>query len=89
MELTSLITQIGSPTFFFTLSATDTKWPDLHSVLSPNVPSSLLTNKQRIDNVINNPHTTSLYLHQCLKIFREEIIEKLMEEINYWYHSEW
>lgn len=30
LELTSyMINQIGSPTFFFTLSAVDTKWPDL------------------------------------------------------------
>ena len=30
-ELTNMINQQGTPTFFFTLSAIDTKWPDLHA----------------------------------------------------------
>ena len=89
IELTNLITQIGSLTFFFMLSVIDTKWPNFHSVLYPNITSSFISNKQRIDNVIKNPHTTSLYLHQRFIIFCEEIIEKLMGATNYWYHSEW
>jgi len=36
-EITNMIIQIGSPTFFFTLSATDTKWNDMHMVI-PNAP---------------------------------------------------
>jgi len=35
-ELTNMITQIGCPTFFFTLSAADTKWHDLHMVMPGN-----------------------------------------------------
>ena len=32
-ELTNMINQQGTPTFFFTLSAADTKWPDLHALM--------------------------------------------------------
>lgn len=56
--------QIGSPTLFFTLSAKGTKWPDLHKLFMKNNTPSTLSNKKCIDNVITNPHTTSLYLHQ-------------------------
>ena len=28
-----MITQLGCPTIFFTLSADDTKWPDLHKLM--------------------------------------------------------
>jgi len=30
---TNMITQLGCPTLFFTLSETDTKWPNLHNVM--------------------------------------------------------
>ena len=32
-KLTNMINQQGTPTFFFTLSATDTKWPDLNALI--------------------------------------------------------
>ena len=32
-ELYDMITQLGSPTFFFTLSVADTKWTDLHMLM--------------------------------------------------------
>lgn len=47
------------------------------------------SNKHRLENVINNPHITSLYLHQRLTIFHEEVIEKLLGVIDYWYRYEW
>ena len=32
-KLTNMINQQGTPTFFFTLSAADTKWPDLNAMI--------------------------------------------------------
>lgn len=32
-ELTDMITQLGFPSLFLTLSAADTKWPELHSLM--------------------------------------------------------
>lgn len=42
-----------------------------------------------MDNVINNPHTTSLHLHQQFTIFREEVIQKRLGVKYYWYIYEW
>ena len=45
-ELTYMISQLGCPTLFFTLSATDTKWPDLH-VIMPDTPPHDATKQQQ------------------------------------------
>ena len=39
VELTNMINQQGTPTFFFTLSAADTKWPDLHALMPGKAPN--------------------------------------------------
>lgn len=88
-DLTSMINQIGSPTLIFKLSAADTKWPTLHTMFPANHASTIVSNRDRIDNVIKNPHTTSLYLQHYFTIFREEVIEKLLHATNYWYRYEW
>ena len=85
-----MIDQLGTPTLFFTLSSVDTKWADLHSLFPQNTnPSIQNSRKHLIDNIIQNPHITSLYIHQRFTIFREEVIEKLLQATNYWYRYEW
>lgn len=37
-ELSDLLHQIGSPTIFFTLSAADMYWPDLHALMPGSSP---------------------------------------------------
>ena len=37
-ELTNMTTQLQCPTLFFTFSATDTKWPDMHIVMQDATP---------------------------------------------------
>ena len=78
MELINLIDQIGSPTLFFTLSAADTKWPDLHRLFANETSPRMLSNRQWMDNIINNPHTVALYMHHRFTILCEEVIEKLL-----------
>ena len=61
-ELCDMITQLGSPTFFFTLNATDTKWHDLHMLMPSHPPTSFPSQFQWIiHNIITNPHTVSIY----------------------------
>jgi len=58
-ELTDMISQLGCPTFFFTLSAADTKWLDLHAIMPKCLPSDIAKQqKWRNNNVISNPHLT-------------------------------
>ena len=55
-ELTNMINQQGRPTFFFTLSATDTKWPDFHV----RMPAERCTG---LAKTINAKFTTSYQIH--------------------------
>jgi len=78
-----MITQIGSSTFFFTLSAVDTKWHDLHMIMLANVHSNSDNHFQwRIQNIIKNPHLKSQYMHCIFTI--EEILQKGLHAIDYW-----
>ena len=74
-ELTNMNNQQGTPTFFFTLSAADANWSDLHAIM----PSDCLTGldqhlQWKIHNIISNPHITSQY--NKFKIFLEEVLKK-------------
>ena len=85
-ELTDMISQLGCPTFFFTLSAADTKWPDLHAVMPGTPPTSFAKHQQwRIQNIISNPHLASLYMHHRFTIFREEVLLKHLHANDLWY----
>ena len=78
-EITNMISQIGFPTFLFTLSASDTKWSDLHKVMpnyAPVSPQNII--RWRIDNVINYPYIVAKYMHEHFSIFCEEIIAKYL-----------
>ncbi|XP_059064988.1 uncharacterized protein LOC131857017 [Cryptomeria japonica] len=89
-DLTTMIHQLGAPTLFFTLSAADTKWPELHKLFPPNLsPEFQSTKKQFIQNIVHNPHVTALFLHFRFTIFREEIIDKLFKAKDHWYKYEW
>ncbi len=49
-----IIAHAGPPTFFFTLSAADMHWPELHSHFKSE--NENISNDVRRRNVINNPH---------------------------------
>ena len=69
-ELTNMINQQGTPTFFFTLSAADTKWPDLHALMPGKAPNdSVQVYQWKVHNIISNPHITSQYMHNRFKTF--------------------
>ena len=68
-----MINQQGTPTFFFTLSATDTKWPDLHALIPGKGPNdSAQAYQWKVHNIISNPLITSQYMHNRFKTFLEE-----------------
>ena len=49
-DLKAIITQVGAPTIFRTLSCAEFHWPEFHELFNNN---SELTDSQRRDNVIN------------------------------------
>ena len=71
--------------FFFTLSATNTKWSDLHALIATQcLGGSDQLNKQNIHNIISNPHITPQYMHNRFKIFLEEVLQKWLNTIYFW-----
>ena len=75
-ELKALITQKEAPTFFFSFSAADKYWPDLHRLLQePNnaIPSA------RIRAVIDNPHITDAFFVSRLDEFCTHWLDCIMD----------
>ncbi|XP_059070854.1 uncharacterized protein LOC131028544 [Cryptomeria japonica] len=89
-ELIDMVIQIGCPTLFFTLSALDTKWPDLHDIMPSTTPTNpYATARWRLQNIVQNPHLTAMYMHHRFTAFGEEVLEKLLGANDYWYRYEW
>ena len=85
-ELKSLITQKGAPTFFFTFSAADNYWPDLHRLVQePNnaIPSV------RIRAVIDNLHITEAFFVSRLDEFCSHWLDRVMSAEWKWLRFEW
>ena len=81
-----MISQIGFPTLFFILSASNTKWLDLHKFMLDSAHVSPQNrNRWRTGNVINHPHIVAKYMHERFSIFHEEIIVKYLHAKEYWY----
>ena len=85
-ELKALITQKGAPTFFFTFSAADNYWPDLHRLLqAPNNGTPSI----RINAVIDNPHLTDSYFVSRLDEFAYVWLEQVLDTEWKWLCFEW
>ena len=85
-ELKALITQKGAPTFFFTVSAADNYWPDLHRLvqeLNSAVPSV------QIRAVIDNPHITDAFFVSRLDEFCSHWLDGVMSAEWKWLRFEW
>ena len=52
-DLKAIITQVGAPTIFWTLSCAEFHWTELHNLFSSNGETS---DSEHRANVINNPH---------------------------------
>ena len=65
-ELQALIEQKGPPTLFWTVSAADSYWPDLHRLIS-DTPNP--TNGQRFQEVIKRPHLMNWFFTSRLDNF--------------------
>jgi hypothetical protein len=97
-KLRDMISQIGTPTFFYTLSMADLSWPDLHALMPedpfrPNISSNesyLICTR----NVANNPHIVASYLSTRHRFFRDTILQHLgltddCRLQDFWYRVEW
>ena len=71
-DLKATITHVGPPTFFFTFSAADMHWPELHSLFG--APAGQIDPQERRFNVINNPHIVDWFFTHRLDKFIYKIL---------------
>lgn len=79
-QLESMVHTIGCPNLFFTFSAADMQWPDLHrhmpSFGAIQGQSGPETYRARNKDLSNNPHIAAAYLKRRFEVFFEEVIKK-------------
>ena len=97
-KLKDMITQIGTPTLFYTLSMANLSWPDLHRLMPEDPFHEGLTDAEsfqiRMRNIANNPHIVSAYLSVKHKCLRETVLQHLdltedTKVADFWFRVEW
>src|ERR1044071_4116306 len=85
-ELSDMIKQLGHQgLIFFTFSAADFHWPELHRLM-PEVPDS--TN-QYIKNVVDNPHIATWLFRKCFEMFFHDVLIPRWKLEDWWFRFEW
>jgi hypothetical protein len=103
-QLSHMIEQLGSLHLFFTLSAADLHWPDLHRLIEDHrrqhdpenqaqqsqPTDNQLTHDRRIDNLTKYPHLVAKFLQERVQKFFQHM-KKIpeFEYVEYWYRYEW
>lgn len=87
-----MIRQLGSQGMvFFTFSAADLHWPELHDLM-PQEDRSLTDRelgKWRRQNLINNPHLAAWFFEKRFKLFMEKVLILKWNLVDWWYRFEW
>jgi len=96
--LRSMISQIGCPTFFFTLSAADLSWPELHALLPLDPHEQGITpiesQRRAAHNLKTSPHIVAEFLAHRAIDYMKHISHALgVKDISrfkdFWYRFEW
>jgi Helitron helicase-like domain at N-terminus len=98
IQLSNMIEHLGSPHLFFTLSAADLHWPDLHRLIEDHrrelnnqePTDNHITHDRRIDNLTKYPHIVAKFLQERVQKFLQHI-KKIpeFEYVEHWYRYEW
>ena len=76
-----------SPHLFFTVSAADIQWPDLHQHM-PVQPSENENEQEayqgRVANLNDNPAIAAYYFQKRWQIFYEEVVKPQLNVVDYW-----
>lgn len=103
-NLLAIIDQLGTPTLFFTLSAADTQWSDLHQLieqyraLALNVPPRDLSalpeaeaKRIRNANLIDYPHIAAHFLEERFRAMLGTVFQDdpEFEAVDHWARFEW
>ena len=85
-DLKAIVTNVGTPTFFFTFSSADMHWPELHA---PFGDTSNTTSEVRRQNVINNPHIVDWFFTQRLESFIKHWSYNTLDAKWHWFRYEY
>ncbi|CAG8720808.1 17501_t:CDS:1 [Cetraspora pellucida] len=74
LELSDMIKQLGSQgLIFFTFSAADLHWPELHELM-PHSENQISSSSQRRQDLIDNPHIAAWFFENRFKSFLEDVL---------------
>ena len=85
-DLKAIITQVGAPTIFWTLSCAEFHWPEFHNLFSDNGETS---DSERRANVINNPHLLDWFFTERTEQFVNYWLKKTLGATWYWFRYEY
>ena len=89
-DLKAIITNVGTPTLFFTFSSADMHWPELHALFEENNNvNTNLTSEERRQNVISNPHIVDCFFAQRLENFVKYWLYDTLKVKWHWYRFEY
>ena len=89
-DLKAIVTNVGTPTFFFTFSSADMHWPELHALFQGyNDTNISTTSEERRQNVINNPHVVDWFFTQRLENFVKYWLCDTLDAKWHWYRFEY
>jgi ATP-dependent DNA helicase PIF1 len=92
-ELTDMIRQGKTPHLFFTLSAADLQWADLHRHMPSEVEvtagDDAAAKRQRRLALQRNPHIAASYLDIRFQLFFKHVLQPLFAVVDWWYRYEW
>ncbi|XP_066914869.1 uncharacterized protein [Clytia hemisphaerica] len=84
-KLKATITQMGTPTIFWTLSMADFHWPDIHDLFSSNGESESADFRQ---NIVDNPHIVDWLFTERVKSFVKHWLYESLNAEWHWYRFE-
>ncbi|XP_066921730.1 uncharacterized protein [Clytia hemisphaerica] len=85
-ELKATISQVGSPTIFWTLSCAEFHWPEYHALFSNDNDSSSDTLRE---NIINNPHLIDWFFTVRVENFVKLWLYETLGAEWHWYRFEY
>ncbi|CAG8502458.1 12012_t:CDS:2, partial [Cetraspora pellucida] len=89
-DIQDMISEGSRGLVFFTFSAADLHWPELHKLIrSSGYYEERETSRQHCQNIINNPHIISWFFNKQFEIFFENVLKRQWELEDWWYRFEW
>ena len=90
-ELEALVRNLGYPHLFFTFSAADLQWHDLHRHM-PDFGSDFVTDPRRhrraLRNLVDNPHIAAEHIKLRFETFFKHVIKAMFDVDDHWYRFE-